>query len=126
VTAEDQRQIVQDYIRIISTHDLDEVQALYAENATVEDPVGSDPLQGLEAIREFYAKAFSMEIRAELTGEIRCAENAVAFPFRISLQLGDNQMTIDVIDVFELNESGKIQSMKAYWGPANSKMEPAT
>jgi steroid delta-isomerase len=125
MTAEDQRQIVQDYIRIISTHDLDEVQALYAENATVEDPVGSDPLQGLEAIREFYAKAFSMGIRAESTGEIRCAENAVAFPFRISLQLGDNQMTIDVIDVFELNESGKIQSMKAYWGPANSKMEPA-
>ena len=82
MTAEDQRQIVQDYIRIISTHDLDEVQALNAENA-------------------------------------------VAFPFRISLQLGDNQMTIDVIDVFELNESGKIQSMKAYWGPANSKMEPA-
>lgn len=118
------RKVAQDYIRLISTHDLDELLALYAENATLEDPVGSGQIQGHEAIRAFYANAFSMGIGAEATGEVRCTENAVAFPFQVTVQLGDNQMSIDVIDVFEFNESGKIQSMKAYWGPENSKTEP--
>ena len=26
---------------------------------------------------------------------------------------------IDVIDVFEFNDAGRVQSMKAYWGPEN-------
>lgn len=28
-------------------------------------------------------------------------------------------MVIDIIDVFEFNEQGRISSMKAYWGPEN-------
>jgi len=30
-------------------------------------------------------------------------------------------MVIDVIDVFECNEQGKVASMKAYWGPENTQ-----
>jgi len=124
VDAEDQKRAVQEYIRCITAHDLEAVEALYAPDACLEDPVGSDPLKGIEAIREFYAKAFAMGVSAESTGEARCAGNAVAFPFRITVRMGENQMTIDVIDVFEFNASGKIQSMKAYWGPENSKTKP--
>ncbi len=124
MTADDQLQVVQDYIRFISSHDLDAVLALYAKDAVLEDPVGSDPLKDPEAIRKFYATAFAMGISAKSTGETRCAGNSVAFPFCICVKLGDNQMSIDVIDVFDFDESGKIQSMKAYWGPENSKTEP--
>ena len=28
-------------------------------------------------------------------------------------------MVIDIVDVFEFNDDGKIASMKAYWGPEN-------
>jgi steroid delta-isomerase len=29
-------------------------------------------------------------------------------------------MCIEIIDVFEFNDSGKVISMKAYWGPENT------
>jgi steroid delta-isomerase len=28
-------------------------------------------------------------------------------------------MNINIIDVFEFNDNGKVSSMKAYWGPEN-------
>ena len=39
----------------------------------------------------------------------------MAFPF----QANAGGMTIDIIDVFEYNDEGKVVSMKAYWGPEN-------
>ncbi len=30
-------------------------------------------------------------------------------------------MTIEVVDVFEFDDDGKVVSMKAYWGPENTK-----
>jgi steroid delta-isomerase len=30
-------------------------------------------------------------------------------------------MVMDVIDVFEFDDQGKVCSMKAYWGPENMK-----
>ena len=44
-----------------------------------------------------------------LTGEPRCAGNAVAFPFQVKIP----GMVIDIIDVFEFNDAGKVSSMRA-------------
>ena len=43
------------------------------------------------------------------------AANTAAFPFQV--KMGD--MSIDIIDVFEFDDQGKVVSMKAYWGPEN-------
>jgi hypothetical protein len=32
-------------------------------------------------------------------------------------------MVIDIIDVFEFNDSGQVESMKAYWSGDNMKPE---
>lgn len=120
MTGEDQKRVAREYIDLLCSHDLDAVVALYSEDAVLEDPVGSDPLSGAEAIRTFYANAFSMGVHAKGTGQPRCAGDSVAFPFQISVKMAGNEMTIDVIDVFEFNADGKICSMKAYWGPENT------
>jgi steroid delta-isomerase len=109
------QQAVYTYIEAFEKADLDLIRSLYAEDATVEDPVGTAPLQGIEAILAFYKSAFDMGVKLQLHGLPRCAGHAVAFSFSVVM----TGMTISPIDVFELNPDGKVQSMKAYWGPEN-------
>ena len=105
-------QVVETYLSAVSRGDVEQVMALYADHATVEDPVGTEPKVGADAIRKFYGDAAQMSINLQGTGPVRCAGNAAAFPFRLSMQ----GLEIDVIDVFEFDENGKVVSMKAYWG----------
>ena len=49
------REVVEQYVALVGSGTADEIVALYADGATVEDPVGSDVLTGAEAIRGFYA-----------------------------------------------------------------------
>ncbi len=42
------------YLTALADKDLEGILALYADDAVVEDPVGSEPHVGMAAIREFY------------------------------------------------------------------------
>jgi steroid delta-isomerase len=110
---------VQRYIKSVSTQDIEAIKGLYDENAAVEDPVGTDPHVGIEAICAFYQQGFAVQTKLELTGPVRCAGNSAAFPFTATFELGGKKTRIDVIDIFEFNDAGRIQSMRAYWGPEN-------
>ena len=120
-TSEEKKRAVEQYIASVSTGDLDSIVTLFATDATLEDPVGSDPISGHEAIRAFYARATKMGIKLEPTGPARLAGDEAAFPFRVTT-VGGPEMTIDVIDVFRFDASGKVASMRAYWGKENMKM----
>ncbi len=113
--AHEKVEIVNKYIKGVSSSDMDVIREIFDENATVEDPFGSDAHVGIEAICKFYEGGFSMGVKLESTGPVRCAGNAAVFPF-IAQATG---MDIDVIDIFEFNENGKVKSMRAYWGPDN-------
>lgn len=112
---QDKLAAVDRYVEAFERADLDMIRELYAEDATVEDPVGSDVHRGLEAICGFYEGALGAGAKLALSGTPRCAGNAVAFPFQVTAP----GMKLDVIDVFEFNEQGKVQTMRAYWGPEN-------
>jgi len=121
--ASEKCEYVQRYINGVSAHDIEAIKAIFADNATVEDPVGNDPHVGIDAICRFYELAFNTGIKLELTGPIRCASNAAAFSFVCTVILGDSKLKIDVIDIFEFNQNGKVQSMRAYWGEENCSSE---
>jgi steroid delta-isomerase len=106
---------VQMYVEAFEKADLNIVRKLYAEDATVEDPVGSPARHGIEEIIEFYKAGFAMGMKLKLTGKPRCSGNSVAFSFDGVMK----KMTISPIDVFDLNADGKVQHMRAYWGPEN-------
>lgn len=106
---------VEKYVEAFDKEDITLIEALYADDATVEDPVGSEIHNGIEAIKAFYVGALEMKAKLTLTGAPRCAGNAVAFPFTVVA----GEMKLEVIDVFEFNEKGKVSAMKAYWGPEN-------
>ncbi|MBV8249987.1 MAG: nuclear transport factor 2 family protein [Comamonas sp.] len=111
--------VVQRYVAALNASDLEGIVALYAADATVEDPVGSEPKRGLETIRAFYAKALQLPLRVELQGEVRAVANEAAFAFTVSFEHQGRRTTIAPIDHFRFDAEGKIVSMRALFGPQN-------
>ncbi|MBT8140545.1 MAG: nuclear transport factor 2 family protein [Gammaproteobacteria bacterium] len=111
---------VEQYIRSINENNLQGIVELFADDATVEDPVGTEIRKGKVAISDFYEHgAVNMGPKLALTGPIRVADNEAAFPFEVVVDSDGNRMSIQVIDIFRFNADGKVESMRAYWGPEN-------
>jgi steroid delta-isomerase len=109
--------MVHKYVEAFDKQDIKIIREIYADDAIVEDPVGTDLHVGIEAVCGFYEGALASGAKLSLSGEPRCSGNAVAFPFQVKMP----GVTIDIIDVFEFNDAGKVNSMKAYWSDDNMK-----
>lgn len=109
------------YVELVDAGDIDGILALYGEEATVEDPVGQPPIQGLADIERFYRQGLgASKVSATLTGPVRATLNGCgAMPFRVDMQWAGQPCSLHVIDVMEFDDDGKIRSMKAYWSEAN-------
>ena len=92
----------------------------FAEDAVSHDPVGAPAMVGHQSLREFFQTITSAFKEVGLTeDEIFIAGNgaAVKWSGRGSSQRG-RKAHFEGIDVFEVNEAGKIQTLHAYWNPA--------
>lgn len=119
----DMRAAMQAYIDAFERSDLEGIMNLYADDATVEDPVGTDLKSGREEIEAFYRKSLETGARLRLSAPIRASHsNSAAMAFEVSLNYQGKDMVIHVIDVMTFNEEGKYTSMKAYWGPGDIQM----
>src|SRR6478736_2126106 len=108
------RQVVDDYIRLVGTGTADEIVALYAADATVEDPVGTDVRTGHAAIREFYAGLEGLTQETRLI-TARVAGGEAAFVFEIITRAGDKTYTLAPLDAMTFDDDGLITTMRAYW-----------
>jgi steroid delta-isomerase len=115
-TAEHITETVNRYLELVAKGNADGVVELYADDATVEDPVGGEVHIGRQAIRGFYGNVEGVQGDAELV-TLRVAGHEAAFHFRLTLELGEAKLRVEPIDVMVFNGEGKIQSMKAYWTP---------
>lgn len=109
---------VERYLEFASQGKPDDIAELYADDATVEDPVGGEVHIGRKAIRGFYDSLPTTGATAEVT-TLRALGNEVAFYWALIIDLGEGKMRIDIISTMTFNDDGKIASMKAYWGPEN-------
>jgi steroid delta-isomerase len=112
------REVVNRYVELVGSGTSDEIVALYAEGATVEDPVGSEVLSDRDKIRAFYAGLDGLEKETRLV-TARIAGSAAAFHFEIATKAGDQTYTVTPIDVMTFDDDGLITSMKAFWGDAD-------
>ena len=109
---------MQNYLDRFNAGDLEGILALYADTASVEDPVGSPVHQGMPALRKFYSDALKSKARLELLAPIRGSlGTAAAMAFDVKLNLPSGPATVRVIDVMSFDKVGKIVSLRAYWGP---------
>lgn len=108
---------MQAYVDAITEGSMEKILALFADDAVVEDPVGTEPHVGKEALRAFYQGAIDGLEKMELEGAVRargkwgaCA--MLAYPKGIDL-------IVQTLDVMEFNEDGLIAKMTAYFGDTN-------
>lgn len=110
------RKTVQAYVDAVGAADPDAILALYADNGTVEDPVGSRVRVGREEVAAFYARSAGYANRTELLA-CRISGDSAAFHFRITTTLPDKTIEIEPIDVMVFDEDAKIVQMRAFWAP---------
>lgn len=106
------------YVSLLATGSTDDLLKLFAEDATVEDPVGSDVRAGRNEIREFFSTLQQLERQTELV-LLRVAGNEAAFSFTITFKAGDTPMRLQPIDTMTFDRDGKITSVRSYFAPAD-------
>jgi len=106
------------YISLVAKGSADDLVELFADDATVEDPVGGEVHIGRQAIHGFYSAVENVERECELV-TLRVAGNEAAFQFRLIVKGGDSAMLIEPIDVMAFGDDGKVTAMKAYWSADN-------
>ena len=119
-TPEDNAKTVNRYLELAAEGRTDDIVDLYADDGTVEDPVGGEVHIGREAIRGFYSMIPAGNNETEMF-TLRSQGQEAAFYWALTVELGDNRVRIEIISTMTFNDDGKIASMKAYWGPENIK-----
>jgi steroid Delta-isomerase len=112
---------IERYVEAFSAGDRAGYLALFADDATVEDPVGADVARGAAAIAAFWdgVRAMAAEITLTRTGAIRIAAGEAAWPVRAVTNLGEVRLGVDIIDVMVFDDDGRITSLRAFWDPAD-------
>src|SRR5271168_4506227 len=107
---------LQAYLDNFNAGDADALTGLFADDASVEDPVGTPAHHGKEQIRAFYVDAMKNGAKLSLSAPIRGSHsNAAAMAFEARLP----GLTVRIIDVMTFDDAGKVTSMKAYFGPGD-------
>lgn len=102
------------YLEALSAGDVDAVMDLYADAPTVEDPVGSEPKVGRDAVRAFYDGTTGVSLKMTRVGPVCVAGNQAAFLFRIDVDLGESTLSLASTDVMTFDDAGKVTAMTAY------------
>ncbi|HYQ36367.1 MAG TPA: nuclear transport factor 2 family protein [Mycobacterium sp.] len=109
------------YLELLATGKADDVLTLYAADATIEDPIGSDVRRGHDAIHEFYAGFQDAKKDTELA-ELRIAGSEAAFLWHLTLDAGGSRTRISPISMMAFDEDAKITSMRAFWSPSDARV----
>ena len=119
------RATVDAYCAAFSARDRAAYAGLFAEDAWIEDPVGTPVRTGHDEIRTFFLEMSAMSDATELvqTGPVRVAAGECAFPMQARPEIGGTTFCVDIIDVMTFDDAGRITTMRAFWDPA--EMRPA-
>lgn len=122
-TEQTMRQAMQAYIDLFNVSNDTAIADLYADDATVEDPVGTELKTGKAAIAAFYKMSVATGAKLKLAAPIRASHgNSAAMAFDVELNMPQGRAVIRVIDVMTFNEAGKFTSMRAFWGKEDMVM----
>lgn len=111
---------VREYFAAIRAMDIPAIVRTFSEDAVTYDPVGTAANNGHKRIEEFFETVTAAFKEVGLTeDQIFIAGNGAAVKWTgrgVSKQ--GKKVKFEGIDTFEINEAGKIQTLRAYWNPA--------
>ncbi len=117
------RRLYERYPELVTKGDVDGIVELYAEDATIEDPIGSPLHRGIDAIRAFY-QAAAGTVTMKRVGPVHVAGREAATPLCVLIGPEAQKQALDIISVMAFRDDGKIASMRAFW--SFDAMRPAT
>lgn len=110
------RTTIERYLARFSAGDREGWLDLWADGATMEDPVGSPVRTGRDEIGAFYdqgwSTADSIELRAN--GPAIVVGHQASFGFEVRPTLGGATMTMPAIDVMTFDDDARITSQRAF------------
>lgn len=100
--------------------------ACFADDAWIEDPVGTPRLEGIDAIADFWDGHHGAVEHIELRplGLRVVIGNEVAHTMQARPRLGDQTFAVDIISLMTFDDEARITTMRAFFDPAT--MGPAT
>ncbi len=113
-TVAEMRSTVEAYLALVADGTAAEIAALYSADATIEDPVGAEPLVGNDAVLAFYKVIEPIKRSVELHS-LRVAGNTAVFAFTITTYFDGTTVTITPTDIMVFGEDGLVTSMRAVW-----------
>jgi len=110
-------ELIERYLACHGATDLAGVLALFAEEAVVEDPVGSPVHQGRAEIAGFYRETHARNgpLAIDRIGRVLVCGAEIALHVRARLARDAEGPGMDVIYVVRLDEEGRIESLRAYF-----------
>ena len=113
------RKAVAAYFAAVRAMDPEAWLGTLAEDAVSRDPAGGAPVKGHRGLRQFFDGIAGLFESVRLTEDhVFVSGNGAAVKFT-GRGVGKNgrEVTFEGIDVFEVNEQGKIQTVWGYWNP---------
>jgi steroid delta-isomerase len=121
-TAEQVRAAVDAYCAAYGSTDKEAFLEIFTDDGVVHDPVGTPEHVGRDARAAFWDGVHGMadSISFDVHHVHVCAEHA-AMVFTINAHIGDGGMAIDAVDVFTVDDDGRISRLEAYWDMAAAR-----
>jgi steroid delta-isomerase len=118
-TPDQVRAVLHDYVKAWATKDKALLLSLFAEDAILEDPVGTPPFRGHAGIGKFWDFALSDKSRQIMPRleEIRACGNQGILRFTMEVRLPEENkgLNLSIIEHMELNAAGKLKHVRAFW-----------
>jgi steroid delta-isomerase len=116
------RDVFARYAQALSEGDTDGLVALFTPDATLEDPIGTEPHRGHAAIARFFRLGFDAtggRILFRPEGDVRVNGRHAACAFVATCDRASPPFEVDTLDIARFDASGRIESMVAILGPTN-------
>ena len=117
LTPEQAEAVIEDAFAALAAFDVQRVVNHFAPDGVIEDPVGTPPIEGSQAIAAYigtFSAQFSEMKLYSLDIKVRGQEAAVKWRFRFKTKTG-NTFFLEGIGIFKFNEAGKIQSEREFF-----------
>lgn len=114
---------IERYQSTFSADDREGWLALFTDDAVLEDPVGSTPHEGREAIAAFWDTVHAHTERGSVRmtqGPAVCGLEA-AWAFELDVTVKGRRSFVEIIDHGTFAEDGRIRRIRAFWGPDTAR-----
>lgn len=103
-----------DYMAAVSAHDLDALMSLFAPDAEQQEPVGSAPNVGREAIREFFEASRQVPFAMTRMGPVTVVGNRALFMAHVRVDAPGGPREITTADVITVDDQCRIVELLAF------------